>query len=159
MKQSHSAARARTADPSTSHAAAAGQTEPRITATMQRVLQCFKLYGDMTDTTLARNLNQMERDAGMTKLTSPSGARSRRKDLSRANEERLMELRMEWYKDNGLIDRVDIPVNVPDVSYRAADEWARRTLRLEGVRSPLWPTGAFERLQSGYNAIVWGVAQ
>lgn len=164
--------RARAADPSTSHAAAAGQSDTALTATQQRVLNCFRLYGDMTDTTLARNLNDLERANGFTKLTSPSGARSRRKDLSRANEERLRELRRDWYRDHEVvvsgesIGHAGLAVNfdaleqaVPVVQREAAAEWARRTLRLEGFRAPLWPTGAVEKLPTGYNAIVWGIAR
>lgn len=145
---------ARRTDPATSHAAAAGQSQRALTATQQRVLHCFKLYGDMTDVTLARNLNQLEKDAGMTRLTSPSGARSRRKDLSRGNEERLAELRGQWQAENPLAH-----VDSAAAFDRAADEWARRTLALEGFRGPLWPTGRTEMLTTGYSAIVWGLAR
>lgn len=147
-------AHARTTDPATSKAAAEGHSESQLTATQQRVLNCFRLYGDMTDVALVKNLNAMERDAGLTRFTSASGARSRRKDLSRANEARLAELRAQW--------QAETPWAHTDSAAAfdaAADEWARRTLRLEGFRAPLWPTGKTERLQTGYQAIVWGLAR
>lgn len=146
--------RVRKSDPRTSHEAAAGQADSKITLTQRRVLSAFKLYGEMTDATLVAVLNGMEREAGLLKLTSPSGARSRRSELSKPNEDRLVQLRTEWW----LTNEPKVGDCTLEEGEAMADAWARSTLRVEGFRSPLWNTGKVEKLPTGYNAVVWGIA-
>lgn len=54
--------------------------EPKLRASQARVLNMFKLYGDLHDQALITYLHDLEKSAGM-KLMSPSGARTRRAEL------------------------------------------------------------------------------
>lgn len=162
--------RARRTDPATSHEAAAAQ-EPKLRASQARVLNMFRLYGDMHDKQLLAYLNDAEKQAGL-KLMSPSGARSRRSELAQPNEDRLDELRVEWmdargYTEYHVGDKPFRPApNGPpgagafatDAEVAEAEVWARQRLRDEGFRSPLWDTGRREKVD-GYNVIVWGIAR
>lgn len=144
--------RARRTDPATSHEAAAAQ-EPKLRASQARVLNMFRLYGDMHDKQLLAYLNDAEKQAGL-KLMSPSGARSRRSELAQPNEDRLKQLREEWFLTN---EPKEGEMTLEQAEAKA-DEWARATLLVEGVRSPLWDTGRREKVD-GYNVIVWGIAR
>lgn len=53
---------------------------PNLRASQARVYQMFRLYGDITDAQLIEYLHSMEKGAGL-KVMSPSGARTRRKEL------------------------------------------------------------------------------
>lgn len=139
-----SGARARSSDPATSKAAA--QSVRAITSSHQRVLAMFRAYGDMTDETLTRYLDEAARATGSPRM-SPSGVRSRRSELSKPNMDRIEQIaREEGY-----------------VSFEAMSEGnqnaARNQLRREGFRSPLWDTGKRETIASGREATVWGIAR
>lgn len=169
--------RARKTDPDTSHQAADAQ-EPKLRPSQARVLAMFKLYGDLHDKQLQAYLHDMEKAAGFKKLMSPSGIRSRRSELSKNNEERLRQLRTQFYIEHGQIpaqragahwtstddQAARAPITVQEEAAiegtrrTAAEEWARRTLRIEGFRSPLWDTGRREKVD-GHNVIVWGLAR
>lgn len=56
----------------------------KLRASQARVLNMFKLYGDMTDKQLKEYLHDAERGAGITKLMSDSGIRTRRSELVKA---------------------------------------------------------------------------
>jgi hypothetical protein len=137
-------ARARSADPSTSKQAAASVSDLR--ASHQRVLAMFKNYGDMTDETLGEFLDQAARETGFKRM-SPSGVRSRRSELSKPNMDRLDEIAAE-------------NMNIPFTSLTEGNQnAARNQLRREGFKSQLWDTGKRERMSTGRQAIVWGLAR
>lgn len=72
---------ARPGDPETSHDAA-GMVSPvhqRISWTL--VMSLFKRWGSMTDTDLAKVYRQAQADGSITVRQSPSGLRTRRKEL------------------------------------------------------------------------------
>lgn len=149
-----SGARARRRDPDTSKNAAASVRNMR--ASHARVLAMFKLYGDMTDETLAKYLNEAEREVGL-KLMSPSGVRSRRSELSKPNMDRL-----------DAIARARFPLATFALLTEPHQNAAREQLRREGfrgidgqptTRDTLWDTGKRETLDSGRSAIVWGIAR
>lgn len=142
-----SGARARSRDPETSKAAAASVRNVR--ASHKRVLAMFRLYGDMTDESLAALLNDAARETGF-KAMSPSGVRSRRSELSKPNMDRLDEIAR---------DLVDGAVRGFANLHEEQQHNARVVLRIEGFRSELWDTGKRETLASGRQAIVWGVAR
>lgn len=52
-----------------------------LTPSQGRVLAQFRMYGDLTDRQLLKYLHSMEKGAGIKKLMSDSGARTRRKEL------------------------------------------------------------------------------
>ncbi len=141
-----SGARARTRNPETSKAAA--QSVRSVRASHQRVLAMFRAYGDMTDETLAAQLDDAAKTTGVPRM-SPSGVRSRRSELSKPNMDRLGELAR---------DHVGAAVTFAD-----CDEGVQGVLRIqlrhEGFRSPLWDTGKRETLSTGRQAIVWGIAR
>jgi hypothetical protein len=146
---------ARTTDPQTSKDAAVSVTNMR--ASQARVLAMFKLYGDLTDEQLLTYLHDMERAAGFTKVMSPSGARSRRSELSKPNMDRLDEIMVELVEaglNSGAYDTYEAAHADPALA-RAA----RETLRVEGFRSALWDTGERRKLDTGRMAIVWGIAR
>lgn len=137
--------RARKGDPVTSHAAAEKVTALR--ASQLRVKNMFVLYGDMHDRQLLTVLHEAEKSAGL-KPMSPSGARSRRSELAKPNMDRLNEIAAEIagpsYGFENLIE--------------GEQDAARKRLRTEGFRSPLWDTGKRE-LVEGRHVIVWGLAR
>jgi len=142
--------RSRTTDPATSKAAG---EQVELRASQARVLNMFKLYGDMHDKQLLAYLNDAERAAGLRPM-SPSGARSRRSELAKPNMDRLDELAQEALRYRGEYA----------VAYRAFErltsgerEAARILLRAEGFRSKLWDTGKRE-IVDGRTVIVWGIA-
>lgn len=141
--------RARRRDPQTSfEVAMAIEVRPaKLRASQARVLNMFKLYGDMHDKQLLEYLNDAERNAGL-KPMSPSGARSRRNELAKPNMDRLDQMAADKTNDGNTFDDVS-----PDVQ-----EEARGDLRREGFRSPLWDTGK-RALVDGRNVIVWGIAR
>jgi hypothetical protein len=155
-------ARARKGAPATSKAAAQSLTLGTMRASQMRVLQLFTEYGDMDD----RSLLKVARAAGV--KMSDSGLRSRRSELAKPNMDRLAALRHQWYKENNVvgggvclglvsIDHMEREeANIPTAQYNAAVEWARRTLRLEGFRSPLWDTGRRVTYEGGREGTVWG---
>jgi hypothetical protein len=147
-----SSGRARRTDPATSHEAAERLTADKLTAVQARVLQMFRLYGDMPDALLVKYLNEMERQAGM-KPTSPSGARSRRNELAKPNMERLDAIAAHWHEVQPLLYQEKTFAEMNDTQQRAA----RQQLRTEGFRSPLWDTGRRVKIDSS-NVIVWGLA-
>jgi hypothetical protein len=144
---------ARTNDPQTSKDAAASVTNMR--ASQARVLAMFKLYGDLTDEQLLTYLHDAERAAGFAKVMSPSGARSRRSELSKPNTDRLAELYEAWM----LARNVGRGSDVEELHRPEAEAWARAELRREGFRSLLWDTGERRKLETGRMAIVWGIAR
>lgn len=152
-----SGARARSSDPKTSKAAAASVTNLR--ASHRRVLAMFKLYGDMTDEQLTESIHDAEKDAGLAKLMSPSGVRSRRSELSKPNMDRLREIKDGMHDDNearavaGTYDRAKVDDSAE------FNRVARGILIIEGLRSELWDTGRRATLASGRSAIVWGLAR
>lgn len=162
--------RARKTDPETSHQAADTQ-ERKLRPSQARILAMFKMYGDMHDKQLVDYVHDAEKMAGFKKLMSQSGVRSRRNELAKANEERLVELRRQWMAVRGFTKIVEGRPFRPapsgpesagafanTVEIAASDEWARRTLRIEGFRSPLWDTGRREVVDDR-NVIVWGIAR
>lgn len=149
-----SGARARSADPDTSKAAA--QSVRNIRASHKRILAMFRAYGDMTDETLAEYLAEAAKETG-SKLMSPSGVRSRRSELSKPNLDRLAQLRDEYVSAAGLTGTW---AEVYDEKLKEKfDSAARHQLRTEGFKSELWDTGKRETLSSGRQAIVWGLAR
>jgi hypothetical protein len=161
-------ARARTGAPATSKAAAASLTLGNMRASQMRVLQLFTAYGDMDDRALLR----VAKAEGV--KMSDSGLRSRRSELAKPNMDRLGELMAIKMSEQRF---VPIPIdggvgaqwfrhaphgppgagayaNATEVA--AALEWARRTLRIEGFRSPLWDTGRRVEYEGGRQGIVWG---
>jgi hypothetical protein len=148
-----SGARARSRDPETSKAAAASVRNVRASHT--RVLAMFRLYGDMTDESLAALLKDAARETGL-KAMSPSGVRSRRSELAKPNMDRLDSLALElWSNDDKASPRRPFFSELNEYEQRLT----REQLRREGFRSPLWDTGKRETLASGRQAIVWGVAR
>jgi hypothetical protein len=143
--------RARTSHPETSKAAAASVRKQ--TASHRRILALFKLYGDMTDETLATYLNEAQQATGM-KPMSPSGIRSRRSELAKPNMDRLDEIA--WEYAGQPFSRLGCSFADMD---EAAQKRARHQLRTEGFRSPLWDTGKRETMSTGRAAIVWGIAR
>lgn len=128
-------------------------------ASQMRVLQLFTEYGDMDDRALLR----VAKAAGV--KMSDSGLRSRRSELAKPNMDRMAELRAQWYNERTPGDKIIGPWELekyePDAHYQhvaAAWEWARRTLRIEGFRSPLWDTGRRVTYEGGRQGIVWGKA-
>lgn len=150
MKEPHS--KARTTDPQTSFDAALRATEPtKLRAGQARVLNMFKLYGDMHDKQLQDYLHDAERGAGM-KLMSDSGVRTRRSELSKPNMDRIAEI---------ICEITGIPsiaaVDLKFAEERGVVEDARKRLRIEGFRSPLWDTGRRE-VVDGHQRTIWGLA-
>lgn len=143
--------RARRTDPETSQQAALALEAPKLRASQARVLQMFKLYGDLHDKALITYLHDAERSAGM-KPMSPSGVRSRRSELSKPNMDRLDEIVVSLAAAENIKPTDDV--------FRQID-WmprARQQLRREGFRSPLWDTGRRE-VVDGRNVIIWGLAR
>lgn len=138
-----SAARARSADPETSKAAAASVAD--LTGTQKRVLAMFRAFGDMTDEELGKHIEAATRATGVPKM-SPSAVRSRRSDLSKPNMDRLEELKQASLARGA-------------VNEATALAYARIELRREGFRSPLWDTGKREQISTGRMATVWGIAR
>lgn len=139
--------RARASDPDTSKAAAASLDEAKLTGLQARILQLFRVYGPMHDAQLYTRLLEQERQLGYTKLTSPSGCRSRRSELSKPNMDRLGVLREEAVAANP--ER-----KWPDAHFDGA---ARYMLRAEGFRSPLWDSGRRATVDTK-KVIVWEIA-
>ena len=142
----------RSGDPSTSKAAASSVRG--VAASHKRILAMFRTYGDMTDETLKGYLDELA-DRAMAPKMSPSGARSRRGDLSKPNMDRLDQIANEYYSGvpgSGKVRFADIPDE-------ATQNRVRHQLRSEGFRSPLWDTGKREKLSTGRMAIVWGIAK
>jgi hypothetical protein len=148
--------RARRTDPETSQQAGLNVTNLR--ASQARILQMFRLYGDLYDKQLEKYLHDAERAAGMTRLMSSSGIRSRRSELCKPNMERLDELLDKAYlrlrKDGSLAGDDWRPGST---LYDAAMSAARACLRHEGFRSPLWDTGK-RAIVDGRTVILWGIA-
>lgn len=134
-------ASARTSDPATSKQAAATLTITNIRASQLRVLQLFRVYGDMDD----RTLRKVATAEGF--KISDSGLRSRRSELAKPNEERLTAIVEEMGDGVGLA-----------MTHEQAREQARQQLRREGFRSPLWDTGRRVEYEQGRQGIVWGLA-
>jgi hypothetical protein len=165
-------ARARTGAPATSRAAAASLTLGNMRASQMRVLQLFTAYGDMDDRALLR----VAKAEGV--KMSDSGLRSRRSELAKPNMDRIDGLMAEWMKERRywrfrdgwfrLAPNNTTTVASPDrdasgpgayattAELKACEEWARRTLRIEGFRSPLWDTGRRVEYEGGRQGIVWG---
>lgn len=141
--------RARTSDPLTSHAAV--PTNAAIRASQLRVKNMFVLYGDMHDQQLLSVLHEAEKSAGL-KPMSPSGARTRRSELSKPNMDRLIELSNEWLEQQRRTYDTLTPSEIEE-----CEMWCRDTLRTEGFRSPLWDTGKREKVGRN-NVIIWGLA-
>ncbi len=139
----------RTSDPATSKAAAASVSNLR--ASQARVLAIFRAYGNLTDEELLNYLHDTERQLGV-KLMSPSGARSRRSELSKANMERLNEIAAEYSDDDFGSRNFETLVAV-------LRDKCRDRLRTEGFRAPLWDTGERRRISTGRMATVWGIAK
>lgn len=140
-----SGTRARSRDPETSKAAAASVKNKR--ASHERILNMFRLYGDMNDETLTRVIRDAEKAAGLPPM-SVSGVRSRRSELSKPNMDRLDEIAREHNERDFAAQ-----------SSGAVRDALRGFLRREGFRSELWDTGKRETLASGRQAIVWGIAR
>ena len=138
------APRARTSDPVTSKEAA--KSVRAVRASHLRILAQFRLYGDMTDEQLALVLEDAEKGAGI-KHMSPSGVRSRRSELSKPNMDRITEIKQE-----------SVVIGAPPTD-AVLDAAARRQLRIEGFRSPLWDTGVVDTNAAGRRCIVWGIAK
>lgn len=155
--------RVRATDPATSHEAAA-RAETTLTPFQMRVLGVFRNLGDMNDKMLVRCVNDAEKSMGFQKLSSPSGIRSRRSELAKPNEDRMLELRRSFYIQHGLWPEtspggvLDWERAAPKEHIAKACEAARNELRIEGFRSPLWNTGRTEKVD-GHNVIVWGIAK
>ncbi len=157
-------ARARSSNPATSKAAAASLTMATMRASQMRVLQLFTNYGDMDD----RALIKVAKAEGV--KMSDSGLRSRRSELAKPNMDRLDELRHQWYNEHkttygdvrlGLVSIAhmrELEQQIPENWRQSATEWARRTLRIEGFRSPLWDTGRRVTYEGGRQGVVWGKA-
>lgn len=166
----------RPGDPKPSHdAAKAAVAEPKLTVLQARVLSAFQMYGAMYDKQLVDRVQDMERRAGFQKLTSPSGIRSRRAELCNANDERLLQLRRNWYVADNENDTPSASYCVQatdsldeirriereemdESSVKQADEWARSHLRIEGFRSALWNSGR-TAVVDGFNVTVWEIAK
>lgn len=133
-------------DPETSKQAGESVTEMR--ASHARVKNMFVLYGDLHDKALTMYLNAMEKNAGL-KPMSPSGVRSRRNELAKPNMDRLDAIKAEM--------GFGPPLNIGDGD-EAFEQEARRRLRAEGFKSPLWDTGKRE-IVDGRTVIVWGLAR
>lgn len=144
-------AHARRKDPATSQAAAMDVTNLR--ASQARVLQMFKLYGDLEDKQLTRYLHEAERAAGMRPM-SVSGVRSRRSELAKPNMDRLDEMAREFWRYQSI--QVKPNAGFAELSASTQDR-LRRELRREGFRSPLWDTGK-RVIVDGRSVIVWGLA-
>lgn len=153
----NAASRSRATDPATSKAAAE-RVGKSLTAVQARILNMFRLYGDMTDERLLMVLNDAERQANL-RPTSPSGCRSRRSELSRPNKKRLAELReAAGYVEGEGWNRLDGGDGLcSDEEVAAYEKSVRATLRAEGFRSPLWDTGKRERNANNYEVVVWGL--
>jgi hypothetical protein len=137
-------AHARHGHPETSKAAARS-IEPTLRASQLFILQRFREYGDMNDKQLEVVVRDTEKATGR-KPMSPSGIRSRRAELCRANTERIAQLGAELHK------------LWPNMRVGEIEAIARRQLRAEGFRSPLWDTG--KRVEvDGHMTIVWGIAK
>jgi len=151
-------AHARRTDPATSQQAALDVTNLR--ASQARILQMFRLYGDMHDKQLEAYLHDAERAAGV-RLMSSSGIRSRRSELAKPNMERLEQLVQELvqtYDTNyELQKRLGRALSWDDRGRDLMDR-ARDRLRIEGLRSPLWDTGR-RVVVDGRSCIVWGLAK
>lgn len=139
-------------DPETSKAAAAA---PRKLKPLQlRILQAYRVYGAMDDRQLLQVINDMERELGFTRFSSPSSVRSRRSELSKRNTERLRQLREAWWKEVAVAPATEREEKEME---RQADAAARRFLAVEGFRDPIWDTGQRIRLpDTNTRAIVWG---
>lgn len=144
---------ARPTDPDTSHTAAA-EAARKLRASQRRILAMFKLYGDMTDEELLTVLHEAERSASI-HIMSPSGARSRRSELSKPNMDRLREIHSAMVEAGIDAGRTREALE-DDESLKQA---ARDYLRTEGFRSELWDTGVTRVLESGKRGIVWGIAK
>lgn len=124
-------------------------------ASQMRVLQLFTEYGDMDDRALLR----VAKAAGV--KMSDSGLRSRRSELAKPNMDRLDTLANDWLTSNHNLTIFPelYAMNPPsEPLLTAAYEWARRTLRIEGFRSPIWDTGRRVAYEGGRQGIVWGKA-
>ncbi len=139
-------ARARTSDPATSREAASSVGAMR--ASQARIMAIFRAYGDLTDEELSMYVADVERQLGI-KLMSPSGVRSRRSELAKANMERLDEIAANLTNDGNKFFEVTNEVQ----------DSARAHLRREGFRSPLWDTGVRRTTAAGRKTIVWGIAK
>lgn len=129
---------------------AATTPSAKLRASQARVLNMFKLYGDMHDAQLLAVLHDAEKSAGM-KPMSPSGARSRRSELAKPNDERIEQIAREFAA----------PLALGELEASKLCEvmlQARQRLRVEGFRSPLWDTGKRE-IVDGRTVIVWGIAR
>lgn len=140
-------AHARRSDPATSKQAAASLTMAKMRASHLRVLQLFRLYGDMDDRTLRR----VATAEGWT--ISDSGLRTRRSELAKPNMDRLDEIAEELAAtatgNHGLAF-----ADLADGDRRRV----RERLKAEGFRSPLWDTGRRETYEQGREGVVWGLA-
>lgn len=153
------AASARSADPRTSKAAAASVRG--LAASHRRILALFERYGDMTDETLGKLLDELAAEKIAPKM-SPSGIRSRRSDLSKPNMRRLDQIAVD------LACGADLAAKAfADLDAYWQDQ-ARTQLRREGFRGidgepttrpTLWDTGKREPMATGRQAIVWGIAR
>ena len=147
-------ARARTSDPTTSRDAAASVTRDTVTALQQMILRAFEAHGDMADVAL---LAYLERRHPAWTFT-PSGVRSRRSELSKANMERLDALARDvWVEQYGGAPDVAATIRL-DGFADDVQRQARARLLVEGVRAPLWDTGKRVKIGRGSHA-VWGFAR
>lgn len=144
---------ARRTDPVTSKAAAQAVQPEKRTELQRRILRAFEIMGDMHDQQLLDTVHTIERNLGIPeeKLSSPSGVRSRRSELSKPNMDRLVDLAVEVCKEIG------VEATQATKTLAIVDK-ARDRLRTEGFRSPLWDTGKREFIK-GSNVIVWGLAK
>lgn len=166
--------RARPTDPKPSHDAAKALTEDKLTRLQARVLSAFQMYGAMYDKQLVDRVQDMERRAGFAAITSPSGIRSRRAELCRPNDDRLLHLRRDWYENayeteerpayrvfgtdtDEEVRRIERE-EMDEESLRRAGEWARNHLKTEGIRSPLWNSGRTVNVD-GFNVTIWEIAK
>lgn len=140
-------ARARAGDPDTSKAAAASLDEAKLTGLQARILQLFRVYGPMHDAQLYTRLLEQERQLGYTKLTSPSGCRSRRSELSRPN--------MDWIIAS-IAEQMRDPFYVKASAETRASN-ARFRLGQRGLLSPLWDSGRRITVDTK-KVIVWEIA-
>jgi hypothetical protein len=107
----------------------------------------FELYGNLHDKELIKLLQGWEKSNGL-KPQSESGIRSRRSELSSANDDALDEI-AEHLANTAAATFLSLS---PELQTKARD-----ILRIEGFRSPLWLVGVTSI--DGRRVGVWGVAK
>lgn len=143
----------RSSDPQTSkEAGQLATTAVKLRASHALILNVFAAYGDMNDKDLLDRVHDVERNLGKKKLISPSGARSRRSELSKPNMDRLDEIAMdinpELQRAYGAFESLS----------REDKTTARMRLAAEGFKSKLWDTGKREVVENRH-VTVWGLAK